>query len=188
VELLLPVAYSWTAELFEAASFFPLAIAVGYLAAPLRIMILPSRRRALGAAAAAVLLAAVVIVMVLPWLALPRVKEVPFEHTLLLLKPLLDAVMLAPLAVVLMSLGRRVGLNPFVLIGIGLVLALPADLLASFHLTSGGLFQEKLAHLLDIGALLYILAGALLCALSGEQASARGGLRPSGPGAAKSGD
>lgn len=186
VELLLPESYIWTAEVFEAASFFPLAIAVGYLAAPLRIMILPARRRAFGAAAAAVLLAAVCIVMVLPWLVLPQDRGVPFEHSLLLLKPLLDAVMLAPLAILIITLGRRVGLNPFVLIGIGLVLVLPADILASFHLASGRLLQEKLAHLLDIGAQLYILAGALLCALSGERAAAaEGGPRPSRPGTAR---
>jgi hypothetical protein len=172
VELLVTEPFLWTAEVFEAASFFPLAIAVGYLAAPLRILILPARRRAACWAAAAAFLAAVCLVMLLPWLVLsrPSAPSVPLGHALLVLKPLLDALLVAPLAVVILVLGVRAGGAPFLLIGLGLLLALPADVLDSFHLASGSELQEKLAHLLAIGSQLYILAGGLLCALSGPRA------------------
>ncbi len=169
VELLLPVDYVWVAEVFEASSFFPLAIAVAYAAAPLRILILPARRRAAYLLLAVVLLAAVCIVILLPWLAFrPRPAQgAVFAHSLLLFKPLLDALLVVPLAVVILVLGLRTGRNPFLLIGVGLLVALPGDILESYHLFTGRLFQEQLGHLLAIGSQLYILAGALLCALTG---------------------
>ncbi len=170
VELLLPADYVWVSEVFEAASFFPLAIGVAYAAAPLRILILPARRRTAYLLLAVVLLAAVGVVIFLPWLApWPRTpQDLLRAHSLLLLKPLLDALLVVPLAVVILVLGLRSGRNPFLLIGIGLLLALPGDILESYHLFTGRLFQEQLGHLLAIASQLYILAGALLCALFGS--------------------
>ena len=83
-----------------------------------------------------------------------------------LLKPLLDAVLLEPLGLIVLVLGVSQGRDPLLLIGLGLMLGLPADILDSYHLLSRQAAQEQLAHLFSIASQLYILAGALLCAIS----------------------
>jgi len=83
-----------------------------------------------------------------------------------LLKPLLDAMLLEPLGLIVLVLGVGQGRNPLLLIGLGLMLGLPADILDSYQLLGRQATQEQLAHLFAIGSQLYILAGALLCAIS----------------------
>jgi len=55
----------------------------------------------------------------------------------------------------------------YVLIGVGLLFALPSDILNSHSLFGRGMLQEQLAYLFAFASQLYILAGALLCALTG---------------------
>ena len=51
-----------------------------------------------------------------------------------LLKPLLDAVLLEPLGLIVLVLGVSQGRDSLLLIGLGLMLGLPADILDSYHL------------------------------------------------------
>lgn len=168
VEFYLGEGQLWIAELFEAASFFPLVIFIAYAASPLRLIILPGRRRAVYLALGAVVLLAIGVLVLLPWLALPQPAKPGFSprHAMRLLKPLLDAVLLEPLGLIVLVLGVSQGRDPLLLIGLGLMLGLPADILDSYHLLSRQAAQEQLAHLFSIGSQLYILAGALLCAIS----------------------
>jgi hypothetical protein len=178
VEFLLPEGQAWVVEVFEAASFFPLALAVAYMAAPLRILILPARRRAVHLLIGAALLVIVALVVLLPWLLLSSRGAMgsPSARTLRLVKPLLDALLVEPLGLLILVLGVSSGRNPFVLIGVGLLFALPSDILNSHSLFGRGMLQEQLAYLFAFASQLYILAGALLCALT------RPGGRKSGVG------
>ncbi len=164
VEPLFPGNESWTEELFSAASFFPLLFFVIYIASPLRLYLFSSRRRTLLAAAAIVVLVAVFAIVFFPWLLLyegPRLHS-STKHLLRLTKPLLDTLLVEPLALLIVAVGLTPGSGPYLLVGIGLVLLIPEDILEHLQLLQKMDPSGQASSLISIASRLYLLNGALL--------------------------
>jgi hypothetical protein len=165
VELLGSQGGSWVSDLFEIAAFFPLLIYTGYVAAPLRILVVGRRRRTLYAILAASLIVLVALLTIAPWL-----RPGPGAHggprLLRVLKPELDAVLLLPVALMLLALGAARRAYPYLFVGLGLLVMLPTDLLSHYHLANGLAIEEELAALLSLVWQLYVLIGAAVCAVA----------------------
>ncbi len=163
---------AWVSDLFETAAFFPLLIFTGYVAAPLRILVVGRRRTALYAVLAIVLILVVALLTLAPWL-----RPGPGAHggprVLRVVKPELDAVLLMPLALLLLALGAARHAAPYVFVGLGLLAMLPTDLLNHYHLANGLAIEEELAALLSLVSQLYVLIGAVSCAMEGMRRAQR---------------
>jgi len=166
IDLYAPRGEPWSSELVEEAAFLPLLIFALYVAAPLRLLVMPRRRRLLFGILGAALFAAVTAAVLTPWLAARRGASLPRDlgHLLHLVHPLLDVLLLLPVAVFLLALGGLRCREPYPLIGLGLLLTVPADILDHYHLLSGLALQGELAFLLALSSQLYFLGGALICA------------------------
>ncbi len=163
---------AWVSDLFETAALFPLLIYTGFVAAPLRILVVGRRRTALYA----VLAVALIVVVALLTLA-PVLRPGPGAHggprVLRVVKPELDAVLLMPVALLLLALGAARRAYPYVFVGLGLLVMLPTDLLHHYHLANGLEIEEELAALLSLVSQLYVLIGAASCAVAGMRPADR---------------
>lgn len=157
---------SWATELLEQAAFAPLLLFALYVAAPVRLLLIPRKRRLLFWVLGAALFAAVAAVVVVPWVRVYHGPALHREarHVLRLVQPLLDVLLLVPLAAFILALGGWRCREPYPLIGLGLLLTVPADILDHYHLLSELAVQGELAFLFALMSQLYVLGGALLCA------------------------
>lgn len=155
----------WIVDLFETAAFAPLLIFVGYVAAPLRILVLDRRRATLYALIALGLILVVALLTLAPWLRPGGGRHA--ARLLSALKPELDALLLAPLAVLLLALGAARRARPYLFVGLGLLLMLPSDLFSHYHVLSSVELHEQLATVLLLTSQVYVLIGALGCAIAG---------------------
>jgi hypothetical protein len=157
---------AWSSEVLEAAAFVPLLIFALYIAAPMRLLLLPRRREALFWVLGVLIFAAVGVLVLVPWLKAGGASQHPGQvrHLMLLAQPLLDVLLLGPVSVFVISLGWLHGREPYPLIGLGLLFTVPADVLEHYHLLSHRALQGQLALLFVLVSQLYILGGALLCA------------------------
>ncbi len=166
---------SWTEELFSAASFFPLMFFALYIASPVRLLILTRRRRILYLVAGIAVLLAVSALVFLPWLLMyegPRLHA-STKHLLRLVKPVLDTLLVEPIALLVLLIGLAGGGGPYVLIGIGLLLFIPEDILDHFQLLRELDLHNLFSDLLSLTARLYLLNGALLALFRREGARRR---------------
>ena len=175
VELISPRSDAWITDIFETAAFAPLLIYVGYVAAPLRLLVLGRRRSALYALLGLALLLVVAALTLAPWMRPGAGAHGGAGRVLPLVKPELDALLLMPLALMRFALGAARHSHPYLLVGLGLLLMLPADLLGRYHLASGLAIHEQAAALLHIASQLYVLVGAASGAASGWGAAQRAG-------------
>jgi hypothetical protein len=167
VDPFVPGSESWVEELFETASFFPLLFFALYIASPVRLLILPRRQRMLFLVAGVVVLLAVSAVVFLPWLLAyegPRLHA-STKHLLRLAKPVLDTLLAEPLALLVLAIGLTSGSGPYLLMGLGLLLIIPEDILSHFQLLSQWEAYGLFSNLISVAARLYLLNGALLSAL-----------------------
>lgn len=155
----------WVSDLFETAGLVPVLIFVGYVSAPLRILVLDRRRAILYAVIAAAVILLVALLTFVPWLR-PGGRPHP-GRLLRVLKPELDALLLSPLALLLLTLGAVRRAQPYLFVGIGLLLMLPSDLFSHYHAVSRVALHEQLATMLLFMSQLYVLTGALACVLTG---------------------
>ena len=165
----------WVSDLFEVAGFVPLLIFAAYVAAPLRILVVGRRRAALYAVLGLGLILLVVALTLPPWVGGGAARH--GGRWFLVLKPELDALLLLPLALLLLVLGAARRSHPYLFVGLGLLLMLPADLLGYYHLLSGVGLHERLAAVLSVASQIYMLIGALACAfrrLPGARGRRRG--------------
>jgi hypothetical protein len=154
----------WVEELFATASFFPLLFFSLSIASPMRLLMLSRRQRALYSLAGIALLLAVFAAVFLPWLFIyegPRL-HMSAKHLLRLSKPVLDAILAEPLALLVLVIGLTRGSGPYLFIGLGMLLLLPQDILDHFQLLRHADPHGQLATLLSIASRLYLLNGALL--------------------------
>ena len=159
-----PGADSWTEELVSTASFFPLLFFAVYIASPLRLMLVTQRRRLLSVAGGVVALLAVFAVVFVPWLLLyegPRLHSTT-KHLLHLAKPVLDTLLVEPIALMVLAMGFTRGGRPYVLTGLGLVLLIPEDILEHFQLLQQMDPHGQISILVSVVSRLYLLTGALL--------------------------
>jgi hypothetical protein len=155
----------WSSEILEDAAFVPLLIFTLYISAPVRLLLLPQRKKLLFWILGAGLFAAVAAVVLVPWLgAAGGAQRGEAEHLLILAQPLLDVLLLVPVGLFVISLGWLHGREPYPLIGLGLLLTVPGDILEHYHLLSHRALQGQLAFLFALASQLYFLMGALLCA------------------------
>ena len=155
---------SWAEELFSTASFFPLMFFSLYIASPVRLLILSRRARTLYLLAGILALLAVFAIVFLPWLLLyegPRLHA-STKHLLRLAKPVLDVLLAEPLALLVLVIGLTSGSSPYLLIGLGLLLFVPEDILDHFQLLQRLDPHGQLSNLISIASRLYLLNGALL--------------------------
>jgi len=164
---------AWPSEVLEAAAFVPLLIFALYVAAPLRLVLLPRRRRLLFWVLGALIFAAVAAVVLVPWLNAGGAWPHPAgaRQLLTLAQPMLDVLLLGPVSVFVISLGWLHGREPYPLIGLGLLFTVPADVLEHYHLLSHQALQGQLAFLLALVSQLYFLGGALLSATHRKRAA-----------------
>ncbi len=176
LEMLRVAGPPWVSDLFEVGAFAPLLIFAAYVAAPLRILVLGRRRTVLYAALALGLVFAVMALTLAPWL---RAGVAPGRgRPFVALKPELDALLLSPLALLLLALGTARRSHPYLFVGLGLFMMLPADIIGSYHLLRGGALGEQLAAVLSLASQIYVLTGALLCAVSGCRDAEAPGASP----------
>jgi hypothetical protein len=171
---------AWHSEVLEATAFVPLLIFALYLAAPVRMLLLPRRRRLVFLVLGALIFVAVAAFVLVPWLAAGGTSARPGQVRQLLqaVQPLLDVLLLGPVSVFVISLGWLHGREPYPLVGLGLLFAVPADVLEQYHLLSHRALQGQLALLLVLVSQLYFLGGALMCAACRKRAG--GGDEPAG--------
>jgi hypothetical protein len=163
---------AWVEELFATAAFFPLLFFAVLIASPVRLLILPRRRRALYLTTGVVVLVAVFAVVFLPWLFTyegPRLHG-SVRHLLALARPVLDTVLAEPLALLVLVIGLASGSGPYFLVGIGLLLFIPEDILDHFQLLQQMDPHGLLSNLISIASRLYLLNGALLGVFKRERA------------------
>ena len=173
---------SWVEEVFSAASFFPLILFSLYVASPVRLLIFSRRQRALWIFAGIFALLAVFAIVFLPWLLIyegPRLHA-STRHLLRLVKPILDTLLVEPVALLVLVIGMTSGSAPYVLIGLGILFFIPEDILEHFQLLQKLDPHGQLSNLISIASRLYLLNGAML-GIFGRQA-ARKPLRFEGPG------
>ena len=159
---------TWIEELFETTSFFPFLFFAISIASPLRILMLPRHQRRLYLLLGLLLFLAVFAVVFLPWFLMaegPRLDS-PVQYLLHLIKPVLDLLLAEPLALFALVIGLSRGSAPYFLLGLGLFLFLPEDLLGNFHILSQWDPNGEISFLLFLASQLYILNGSLLAALS----------------------
>lgn len=160
-----PASSPWIVDIFETTALVPLLIFVGYVSAPLRILVLDRRRTTLYVLIASAVILTVALLTLAPWL---RSGGRPhFGRLLRVLKPELDALLLSPLALLLLALGAAQRAQPYLFVGLGLVLMLPSDLFSHYHVLSRVALHEQLAAILLFMSHLYVLVGALSCARAG---------------------
>jgi len=146
-----PGADSWTEELVSTASFFPLLFFAVYIASPLRLMLVTQRRRLLSVAGGVVALL----------YEGPRLHSTT-KHLLHLAKPVLDTLLVEPIALMVLAMGFTRGGRPYVLTGLGLVLLIPEDILEHFQLLQQMDPHGQISILVSVVSRLYLLTGALL--------------------------
>ncbi len=161
---------AWSSEVLEAAAFVPLLIFALYIAAPMRLLLLPRRREVLFWILGVLIFAAVAALVLVPWLSAGGLSlhRGQARQLMLLAQPLLDVLLLGPVSVFVISLGWLHGREPYPLIGLGLLFTIPADVLEHYHLFSQRAVQGQLALLFVVVSQLYFLAGALLGATRRE--------------------
>jgi len=177
VDTIGPAGESWTEELLSAAAFLPLLFFAVYIATPLRLLIFSRRRRVLFAAAGIVVFLGVFALVFLPWLLSyegPRLHS-SMKHLLRLSQPALDTILVEPLALLVLVIGLAGGGSPYVLVGVGLLLFIPEDVLNHFQLLQETTSQELFSNLLSIASRLYLLSGALLGILTAARRAGSGG-------------
>jgi hypothetical protein len=160
----LPGSESWTEELFSVGSFFPLLFFVLFIASPVRLLILPRRQRLIYIVGGILVLLAVFAAVFLPWLLVyegPRLHS-STKHLLRLARPVLDTLLAEPLALLVLAVGLTSGSGPYLLIGVGLILFIPEDILDHFQLLRQLDSHGLLFNLISIASRLYLLNGALL--------------------------
>ncbi len=162
---------AWSSEVLEAAAFVPLLIFALYIAAPMRLLLLPRRREVLFWVLGVLVFAVVAALVLVPWLNAggSSAHRGEARQLLLLAQPLLDVLLLGPVSVFVISLGWLHGREPYPLIGLGLLFSIPADVLEHYHLFSQRALQGQLALLFVLVSQLYFLVGALLCATRRER-------------------
>jgi len=168
----MPAADSWIEELLETIALFPLMISVIYVASPLRIVMYSRAQRTLFALVGTLLVLSVAAVVFVPWIFVyegPRLHS-SAENILHLAQAILDIVLLEPVALLLIVVGFSSGSSPYVLLGLGLLVLLPEDIVGSFRLLRLNEILGQYAQLLFITSQLYIVNGALLSALRRERA------------------
>lgn len=155
---------SWVEELFATVSFFPLLFFSLSIASPLRLLMLTRRQRALYSAAGIAALLVVFAAVFLPWLLVyqgPRL-HVSTKHLLRLSKPVLDTILAEPLAILVLVIGLTSGSGPYFLVGLGMLLLIPQDVLEHFQLLRHGDPHHELAAAISVASRFYLLNGALL--------------------------
>jgi hypothetical protein len=155
---------AWVEELFATTAFFPLLFFALLIASPVRLLILPRRQRVVYLTAGIVVLAAVFAVVFLPWLLLyegPRLHA-SSRHLLALVRPVLDTALAEPIALLVLVIGVTSGSGPYFLVGIGLLLFVPEDILEHFKLLQQVDPHGLLTDLISIASRLFLLNGALL--------------------------
>jgi hypothetical protein len=165
VDPFLPGGESWTEELCSVASFFPLLFFTILISSPVRILILPRRSRALSIGAGILSFLAVCAVVLIPGVLLSTPK-----HVLSFLRPLLDTLLVEPLALLVMVIGLAQGSGPYLLTGLGLLLLIPEDILEHYKLIMSLNAHGTVSDLVSIASRLYLLNGALLAAFRGGKA------------------
>jgi hypothetical protein len=159
----------WASDIVEAVAFVPLLMFTGFVAAPLRLLAIGRRRRLLLVVLIAVFVLLVALIAAGPWLGALGARSPELQPRLLaLLKPELDALLLVPLALLLLAFGLSRPARPYWFIGLGLLAMLPADVLGHYHLLSSLPIQEQLATLLDLTSQAYFLFGAILGTAGGH--------------------
>jgi hypothetical protein len=162
----LPGGESWTEELFSVASFFPLFFFMLFIASPVRLLILPRRQRLLYLGAGILLLLAIFALVFFPWLLVyegPRLHA-STKHLLRLAKPVLDTLLVEPLALLVLAIGLTSGGGPYLFIGVGLLMFIPEDILDHFQLLRQLDTHGLVFNLISVASRLYLLNGALLAA------------------------
>jgi hypothetical protein len=163
------------ADAFEAVALVPLLFFAGYVAAPLRLLGVTAGRLRLA------LLAAVSIAFVLAVAALAAGPLLVAAGSLQparlvpLLKPELDAVLLVPLAVLLVAFGAAPTARPYWFVGLGLLAMLPADVFGHYHVLTDLAIHDQLSALLRLLSQVYVLIGAMLRATAGASYAAGAG-------------
>jgi hypothetical protein len=156
------------ADVFETVALVPLLIFTGYVAAPLRLVAVGRRRmQLLGGLSIAFVLA--VAALAAGPLLLPAGAQEHLQPARLLplLKPELDAILLVPLALLLVAFGSAPPARPYWFVGLGLLAMLPADVFGHYHLLTDVAVHDQLAALLRLLSQVYVLTGAVLRAATG---------------------
>lgn len=157
----------WSEDLLFVAAFFPLLFFAVQVTAPLRLLMITRRQRALYGVIGAVLFLGVCALVLIPWLLVsggPR-SHGSLRHLLGLARPLLDTVLVEPVALLVVLIGIAGGGTPYVLVGIGLVLFIPADVVDHVRLLQDLERHNIASDLLSITSSLYLLGGAILASL-----------------------
>ncbi|MGO9411720.1 MAG: hypothetical protein ACLQCB_13350 [Spirochaetia bacterium] len=180
VDTFLPEGDSWMEELLSVIAFFPLLFFTILISSPVRILVLPRRSRLIFTGTAVLTLLVVFAIVFLPWLLVsegPRVHS-STKHLLRLVRPLLDTILVVPLAFLVLGIGLARGSSPYLLTGIGLLLLIPEDIMEHYQLLLRLNAHGAVSDLVSIASRLYLLNGALLAAF---RASARAEERAGRP-------
>jgi hypothetical protein len=161
---------AWIEEIFSTAAFFPLLFFAVLIASPVRLVMLTRRQRTLNRVVSIIVIFAIFAVVFFPWLLLyqgPR-HHGTTRHLLALIRPVLDALLTAPLALLVIVIGMRRGSGPYLLLGIGLLLFIPEDIIEHFQLLREAQLHGMVSDLISIASRLYLLNGAILGVFSRE--------------------
>ncbi len=155
----------WVEEIFETVALVPLLAFVFYAASPLRLVMLTRAQRRMLAAVAILLVLAAAAAALLPWLVRPGPRpRFAAQNGLHLAQTVLDILFLEPVALVLVVLGISRGSSPYFLLGVGLLILLPEDVIGTFGLLQLTERWDQYFHLLFVASQLYIFNGALYAA------------------------
>jgi len=178
VDPFLLVGDAWVEELFATTAFFPLLFFAVLIASPVRLLIIPRRQRILYLTAGIVVLVAVFAAVFFPWLLLyegPRLHG-SSRHLLALARPVLDTLLAEPIALLVLVIGLTSGSGPYFLVGIGLLLFIPEDIIDHIQLLRQVDPHGLITNLISIASRLYLLNGALL-GFFGKEARRKGNDR-----------
>ena len=166
VDLASPGGESVYEDLLSVTSFFPLLFFALFIAAPSRLLIMPRRRRLLLVLGGVLAFLSVFAVVFFPWLLLYQGPQLhsSAHHLLRLVRPIFDLLLSEPIAFLVLALGATSGSGPYFLVGIGLILFVPEDILDHFQVLRQIDSRGLLSQLFMIGSRLYLLNGALLAA------------------------
>ena len=161
----------WIEALFSTAALFPLLFFAVLIASPVRLVILTRRQRTLNRVIGVTAIVAIFAVVFFPWLLLYQGPHHhgTTRHLLVLVRPVLDAILTEPLALLILVIGMRRGSGPYLLLGLGLLLFLPEDLIEHFRLLRETQLHGLPSDLISIASRLYLLNGAILGAIVGAR-------------------
>jgi len=174
----IPAGDAWVDEIFSIAAFFPLLFFTVLIASPVRLIILSRRQRTLYGVVGIVAILLIFAVVFFPWLLLyqgPR-NHASARHLLALVRPVLDTLLSEPIALLVLVIGLRRGGGPYLLLGIGLLLFVPEDVLDHFQLLREAQLHGLVPNLISIASRLYLLNGALLGVFARERGAQEWGV------------